>query len=408
MQAQTRRFLRRTGLITALLLLAVIGICSIPAIPVGGRTPFAKALPQARATDPKALRQAYAYLAARTRFDAFAAIQDGKELARWGDADLPINTHSVRKSLLSGLYGIAVERRYLRLDQTLGELGIDDKVVPLTAMEKTATVRDLLMSRSGIYIEAAGEAQGMKDRRPRRGSHRPGEFFYYNNWDFNVLGVIFERRTGMSIGQAFQEWIAKPTGMTRFKPEHVIYEQPGYTEHRQFVTFMSAADLARFGMLYANQGRWGDTQVIPRAWVQESTQAWSKVDDMDPFAAYGYLWWLDRDANVWADGWGGQFMLIDARHRLVLVSRNDTGRSLLQMGWFMLFDGDGWRSHHQRLHVYMLQVMGAAEQHQSRHSGAGRNPVTAPPDCRHAAGQEPCGAVASASSIATGFRPAPE
>ena len=359
MQAQTRRFLRRTGLITALLLLAVIGICSIPAIPVGGRTPFATALPQARATDPKALQQAYAYLAARTRFDAFAAIQDGKELARWGDADLPINTHSVRKSLLSGLYGIAVECGYLRLDQTLGELGIDDKVVPLTAMEKTATVRDLLMSRSGIYIEAAGEAQGMKDRRPRRGSHRPGEFFYYNNWDFNVLGVIFERRTGMSIGQAFQEWIAKPTGMTRFKPEHVIYEQPGYTEHRQFVIFMSATDLARFGMLYANQGRWGDTQVIPRAWVQESTQAWSKVDDMDPFAAYGYLWWLDRDANVWADGWGGQFMLIDARHRLVLVSRNDTGRSLLQMGWFMLFDGDGWRSHHQRLHAYMLQAAGA-------------------------------------------------
>lgn len=44
-------------------------------------------------------------------------------------------------------------------------------------------------------------------------------------------------------------------------------------------------------------------------------------------------------------------MIVDAKRRLVLVSRNDTGRSLLQLALFMLFDSDGWRSHHQKLGV---------------------------------------------------------
>ena len=170
-----------------------------------------------------------------------------------------------------------------------------------------------------------------------------------------MLGVIFERRTGMSIGQAMYEWIAKPTGMTTFKHGPVIYDQPGYTEHRQFVVFMTAADLARFGAFYANGGRGGATQVIPAAWVEESTRPYSEVRKMDPFDAYGYLWWIDRDAGtIWADGWGGQFMIVDAKRHLTVVSRNDTGRSLLQLGLFMLFDGDAWRSHHQKLHELMI------------------------------------------------------
>lgn len=42
----------------------------------------------------------------------------------------------------------------------------------------------------------------MKDARPPRGSHPPGTFWYYNNWDFNVLGTIFIQLTGEDIFQA--------------------------------------------------------------------------------------------------------------------------------------------------------------------------------------------------------------
>lgn len=353
--------IRRWKAVSAVLsigLLLAVAVAAIPPFGAGDRNRFATSLPPARVVDPGALAQAHAFLLGHTRFDAFVALHEGRQLMAWGETDLPINTHSVRKSLLGALYGIAIDKGYVRLDQTLAELGIDDAAVPLTPAEKQATVRDLLMSRSGVYLEAAGEVQAMKDGRPRRGSHRHGEHFYYNNWDFNVLGVIFERRTGMDIGQALYEWIARPTGMTTFKPAHVIYTRVRHSEHRQFVIFMSAADLARFGMLYADGGRWRGRQVVPAAWVEESTRSWSDVADQPPFDGYGYLWWIDRDAGTaWADGWGGQFLLVDPRRRLALVSRNDTGRSRLQLGWFMLFDDDGWRSHHEQLHRWMIQAI---------------------------------------------------
>lgn len=359
MNTGIKKFIKYSLVGVAALSAVAVAVTAIPVIRVGGTNTFATALQPAYVADAGAVRKAYDYLPRDTRFDAFVALEDDKQIAQWGDADLPINTHSVRKSILSALYGIAIDKGMIRLDQSLAELGIDDAAAPLTVVEKTATVRDLLMARSGIYIEAAGEVQGMKDRRPPRGSRRPGEQFYYNNWDFNVLGVIFERRTGLSIGDALNEWIAKPTGMTRFKPGHVIYDRVGYSEHRQFVIFMSASDLARFGALYANRGRWQNRQVVPQAWVEESTQALSEVVDMKPFDAYGYLWWVDRDDGVvWADGWGGQFMIVDARRHLVVVSRNDTGRSLLQLGLFALFDKDGWRSHEQQLHKLMIQATG--------------------------------------------------
>jgi hypothetical protein len=57
----------------------------------------------------------------------------------------------------------------------------------LNTAEKQATIRDLLMSRSGVYHEAAGEHQEMIDARPERGSHAPETYFYCNNWDFNAL-----------------------------------------------------------------------------------------------------------------------------------------------------------------------------------------------------------------------------
>jgi hypothetical protein len=53
---------------------------------------------------------------------------------------------------------------------------------------------------------------------------------------------------------------------------------------------------------------------------------------------------------------GSQFVIVDARRRLALVSRNDTGRSLLQLGLSMLFDGDGWRSHQQKLREWMIEA----------------------------------------------------
>src|SRR5260370_12704135 len=82
---------------------------------------------------------------------AVMIVQDGRVIASWGDVQRKMQIYSVRKSLLSALYGIAVAKKQVDLKKTLAELGIDDKPPSLAAAEKKATVRDLLMARSGVY-----------------------------------------------------------------------------------------------------------------------------------------------------------------------------------------------------------------------------------------------------------------
>ena len=117
-------------------------------------------------------------------------IDRGRLILEWGDPAKRIKLSSVRKSLLSALYGIYVRAGNIALDKTLDQLDIDDDP-PLTPDEKQATLRTVIQARSGVYHSFVGGTPDMRDRMPVRGSHPPGTFWYYNNWDFNVLGAVF-------------------------------------------------------------------------------------------------------------------------------------------------------------------------------------------------------------------------
>jgi CubicO group peptidase (beta-lactamase class C family) len=221
---------------------------------------------------------------------AFVALHDGEVFMAWGKVDTKYPIHSIRKSLVSALYGIAIERGEIDLDATLDELGIDDKEPSLTNDERLATVRDIISSRSGIYHPAAAEAQAMIDSRPARGSHPPGSHFYYNNWDFNVAGAILEQATGESLYLTFEREIAEPIGMTRFSSDDGYYMHQ--REKSKFPAYhfqMTAMDLARFGVLYQKQGRWNGRQIVPESWIEESTQTRSIANE-EWGLGYGYMW----------------------------------------------------------------------------------------------------------------------
>ena len=82
-------------------------------------------------------------------------VRGGTVVAAWGDVSRKLEIHSVRKSLVSTLFGIAANRNEISLDKTLGQLGITD-LTPLTATEQGSRVRDLLQRRSeGVYLPAA-------------------------------------------------------------------------------------------------------------------------------------------------------------------------------------------------------------------------------------------------------------
>lgn len=298
------------------------------------------------------IKKVYDFLESKNAFDAFIAIKNDSVAASWGSVHLPINTHSVRKSIISVLYGIAINKGYMKIDQTLAQLGIDDTKHPLTAIEKTCTIKDLLTSRSGIYLEALGETKDMKDQRPIRGQHKPGEFFYYNNWAFNVLGTIFELKTKMTIGEAIEQWLAIPLGMKHFKPSFVEYKKENYTQHKQYIIYMTAYDLAKIGLLMANNGIYNGKQIITKAWVEESTNPISFCGKgNEPLNMYSYLWWNDTlNQTFWATGWGGQFLLVDKKNKLVVVSRKDTKRSAIGKLLFIINPKQGFRIHHQKLY----------------------------------------------------------
>jgi CubicO group peptidase (beta-lactamase class C family) len=265
---------------------------------------------------------------------AVMIVQHGRVVAEWGDTAVKSNLHSVRKSLLSALIGIAVDERKIDLSASIGSLGIDDNAPSLTQAEKAASVADLLEARSGIFHAALYETPGMARLRPPRGSHPPGTFWYYNNWDFNALGTIYERAVGQSIFTAFDEKIAAPIGMQDYQPGDGEYVRGAASDHAAYPIRMSARDLARFALLYLHGGRWKDRQLIPSAWVRESTQSYSDAyADRGPGLGYGYMWWIGFLHNMGAPtvkvppgtfeamGAEGQYVFVIPAYDLVIVHR---------------------------------------------------------------------------------------
>ena len=268
---------------------------------------------------------------------AVVIVVDGIVLDQWGEVTTKYIVHSIRKSFLSALYGNYARNGTLDLDATLENLGIDDKEPSLTELEKTATVRDLLKARSGIYHDAAAESPGMKALKPKRHSHKPGTFWYYNNWDFNALGTIFEKQTKKDIHKAFKEDIADPIQMEDYRPEDGMRGKVRESIHSAYHFRMTARDMARFGLLMLRKGKWDGTQVIPEDWVEESTQPYSDAR-LYGSDAYGYMWWVAEDGRRYkhmpgvnlkqgtysARGYGGHYIFVIPDHNMVVVHRVNT------------------------------------------------------------------------------------
>ncbi len=265
---------------------------------------------------------------------ALMAVYQGHVLAAWGDIERPFRAHSVRKSLVSALYGTLVEDGLIDLDATLADLDIDD-TTPLTEQERQARVRDLLAARSGVFLPAAYAPSNQDEQRSDRGSHAPGTHWYYNNWDFNVAGVIAEQVAGENLYELFARRIARPIGMEDYEIDDglIVYE-PSVSRHPAHTFRLSTRDLARFGQLYLREGRWEGEQVVPASWIAESTQP---ISDLGGGTGYGFMWWtyaagslgeaypnLNRYAIYQARGTGGQVLFIVPGADLVIVHRGDT------------------------------------------------------------------------------------
>lgn len=215
----------------------------------------------------------------------------GKTIYEYGDVREVSDVSLITPSIVSMLYGKYVAQYKIDLDETLEDIGIDD-VGGLLPRERKATVRDVLSCRSGCYHRSSDGAAGSQPSL-ERGSRLPGSEFAYNSWDFNVAASIFEKKTGMTVIDAFAKDFAIPLGLQDWDASRQITRGDAAVSVHESVSFcLSTRDMARLGEVMLRKGRWGGFQLMPARWIDESTK---KTTKFKSGGGYGYFWWVEDE-----------------------------------------------------------------------------------------------------------------
>jgi CubicO group peptidase (beta-lactamase class C family) len=252
---------------------------------------------------------------------------------------------SVTKSFTSALVGIAIARGEFK--------GVDEKVLDffpdmtgianMDELKASIRLEDLLTMRSGTdFHENGPESPYYQLMRLPGGWDKfyldrpmlrpPGTGFLYDSGGVLLLAAMLKIRTGMPADAYAERYLFKPLGIER---KFWIRNQEGQT-HTGGGLFLTARDAAKFGLLYLKNGRWGDEQVVPEAWVQESLRMHVEFEAKGPKGpgaiGYGYLWWIlfpdprgdGRHDTYAALGAHGQYIFIIPEHDMVVVVFGNT------------------------------------------------------------------------------------
>ena len=274
----------------------------------------------------------------------------GRMIFSYGDVARVSKIASVRKSILSMLYGSYVESGKINLSKTVEQLGLEEPDRPFLQIEKGATLEQLLSGRSGIYLLPADvniEKDAIASSQPRRGTQYPGIYFHYNDWDFNAAGTAFEKLTGKDIYDALETDLARPIDMEDFdrrRQKKIVHEHESI--HPEYAMYLSTRDMARLGLLMLRNGNWNGKQLIPVTWVATSASGTTPFEEMNPpFLralgnperwGFGLMWWT-WDAPVSpggvyftpfqgayeARGTGGQYITVITARDMVIVHKVD-------------------------------------------------------------------------------------
>lgn len=267
-------------------------------------------------------------------------LHKGRIAYQYGDVQKLSYIASCRKSILSMLYGKYVQDGTIDLSTTIGELGIDEKD-GLLPIEKTASINDLITSRSGVHHIASNGGYD-KDNFQERGTVTPGTYFVYNNWDFNAAGHILELYAKQSIYQELEEQLAIPLGFEDWNLKR--QKKSGNKSKSQYLAYhmdLSTRDMAKIGQLMLNEGKWNGKQLIPKEWIQKTistvtpnatvAERHGAIGGID--MSYGYMWWLfdnyqqneAYEGAYSAMGYGGQYITIFPAIDVVIVHKTKLG-----------------------------------------------------------------------------------
>lgn len=270
-------------------------------------------------------------------------IKDGFIVAKWGDLERVDMTFSVTKSYLSTIAGLAYDNKLIN--------GVDDKVSNYVWDGSFAGAHNSQVEWQHLLNQSSdwsGELFGIKDwadRPPNEGGlddwqrrtlNQPGTVMEYNDVRVNLLAYSLLHTWRSPLPKVLKEKIMEPidasTTWRWFGYDHAWVNIDGVKVqsvtgggHSGGGVFVSTLDQARFGLLFARDGKWKNQQIISSQWIDMATNS------SPAHESYGYMWWLNKGPRKWsqvddeslfyAAGFGGNFVVVDQKNDMVVVTR---------------------------------------------------------------------------------------
>jgi CubicO group peptidase (beta-lactamase class C family) len=268
----------------------------------------------------------------KNELHSFIILRHGKIISKgWWNPfgrELKHVMFSVSKSFTSTGVGLAIAENKLKLTDKVVTFFPQSLPDTLSSYMKAMTVQDLLKMSTGMNTDPLFTARSATDWPKAFMSspveNKPGTVFKYNNMATFMLSAIVQKATGQKLLDFLKPRLFDPLGIKNFTWD----ETPeGYTFGANGLKIQSE-DMAKFGQILLQKGKWNGKQIVPESWVAEATSAQIASDDPnnktpanlnDWAQGYGYQFWRGRNTTFRADGLGGQFIIVMPEKDAVVV-----------------------------------------------------------------------------------------
>ena len=256
---------------------------------------------------------------------------------------------SVSKSFTSACVGIAVKQGYIKsIDEPIFSY-FPEYAKYFDAAKRKITIRNLLTMTSGLewnekvsYLDADNsETQMDRSNDPityilsRKLTSTPGTVWNYSGASAMLLGEIIWKATGEKLDKYAAKNLFAPLGIRKYDWRSMLYNKN--IPAAAWGVRLRSRDLAKFGLLYMNYGKWGNTQVLDTVWVKQSLSAQGpRSSDPNSPQGYGFQFWVGQMVQPkyktvipFANGNGGQMIYFWRSMDILLVftcgnyNRND-------------------------------------------------------------------------------------
>jgi CubicO group peptidase (beta-lactamase class C family) len=260
------------------------------------------------------------------------------------DVTTKTRTWSTAKSIAVTLIGMLVDQGRLALDEPLGFEWLPPAASPETDPRNAITLRHVLNMSSGLYTvdnqgmeyatgsglaywAGASSVDGARDRGLIR---RPGTYWDYENYD--TILAVYAMKLALGDAQTYLEYPRKAL-LDRIGMRNTLLSVDRFGDFiLSSQVYTNARDLARFGMLYLQNGMWHDERLLSQDWIEFVRTPAPATAERGDF--YGGQWWLvpDDRTDVPRDAFStagnrGQYVIVVPSHDVVIVRRGlDYGR----------------------------------------------------------------------------------